>query len=211
VLLMPFAGLISGVLTAALCGDRFSYSLGMPFGAVMGFCFAATGVTRSAWKLTCFFVLTSCSFYIAVFSAAEAELAIRNLLDAVRRTTYPTSYFSGGAIGGFLVLGGAMILTKRSIGIGVIFRRAFSWSLVAGVLAPIAWALGPSLGMWCGPPFTLQVSHLRRIHFQTHSMGRRVTDHLAVYSHSLSCGRARWDSRLASLCVVFVKHLRLRK
>jgi hypothetical protein len=146
--LMSFAGLISGLLTAAVCGDRFSYSLGMPFGAVMGFCFAVTGVTRSAWKLTCFFVLTACSFYIAVFSAAEAELAIRDLLDAVSRTTYPTSYFFGGAIGGFLVLGGAMILTERSIGTGVIFRRAFSWSLVAGVLAPIAWALGPSLGMW---------------------------------------------------------------
>jgi hypothetical protein len=148
VLLMSFAGLFSGVLTAALCGDRFSNSLGIPFGAIMAFCFAASGVTRSVSKLTCFFLATACSFYISVFSAVEADLAIRDLLDAVRSTAYPTSYFFGGAIGGFLVLGGAMILTERSIGLRVIGRKAFAWSLVAGALAPIAWALGPSLGMW---------------------------------------------------------------
>jgi hypothetical protein len=148
VLLMPFAGLISGVLTAALCGDHFSNSLGIPFGAIMAFCLAASGITRSVWRLVCFFALTACTFYISVFSAAEAELAIRDLLDAVRRTTYPTSYFVGGAIGGFLVLGGTMLLTERRIGIRVICRRALTWSLIAGVSAPIAWALGPSVGLW---------------------------------------------------------------
>ena len=40
-----------------------------------------------------------------------------------------------------------MTLTERGLGIRVVWRKAFIWSLVGGVLAPIAWALGPSLGM----------------------------------------------------------------
>ena len=51
-------------------------------------------------------------------------------------------------MGGFIILSAAFILFRPKTSIGATAREALPWSVFAGVLSPIAWALGPSLGIW---------------------------------------------------------------
>src|ERR1700746_3129312 len=71
VLLMAFAGLASGVITAAVCDDHFSYRLRIYFGVIVAFCLAVAGVTRSVLRLASLVALVSCTF---VFSLLLTEM-----------------------------------------------------------------------------------------------------------------------------------------
>jgi hypothetical protein len=51
-------------------------------------------------------------------------------------------------VGGFIILTGARIFSQSNMSITAILCEALCWSTLAGVLSPIAWALGPSLGMY---------------------------------------------------------------
>jgi hypothetical protein len=151
-ILMSLAGVASGILTAALCGERVTNDLGIPFAAIMAICFALTGVTRSLLKLISFFILAAMAFDVSLFAAIEAELAIRKLLLVVRKSVYPSSLFIGGMVGAFVVLATVLFLVKKSSRLRAVGKRALLWSVIGGVSAPIGWALGPSLGMlvWSG-------------------------------------------------------------
>jgi hypothetical protein len=76
VLLSTLAGLVCSVFTAAICDVHFSYSLGIPFGAITTFCLAVAGVTRSSWRLLCFFVLVTCTLYISDLFAGMVQLLV---------------------------------------------------------------------------------------------------------------------------------------
>jgi len=143
VVLLSIAGLASGVFTAALCEGNFSSGLGVPFAAIITFCLAIARVARSSWRLLCFFALVACIFGISVCSAELADFSF-----AGRERYHPTSMFVGGMIGGFLILSGAFILFRPKTSISAAAREALCWSVLAGALSPIAWALGPSLGIW---------------------------------------------------------------
>ncbi|MGH9517600.1 MAG: hypothetical protein ACRD3P_18185 [Terriglobales bacterium] len=143
VMLLSLAGLSSGVLTAALCDGSFSSDLGIPFAAITAFCFAISYMVRSMCRLLCFFALVACTFGISVFSAE-----ISDFLFSGRERYHPTSLFMGGMVGGFIILGGAFILFRPKTSISGTAREAFFWSVLPGILSPVAWALGPSLGIW---------------------------------------------------------------
>lgn len=148
VVLMSVVGLASGVLTAALSDGHFSYGLGVPFGAIMAFSLAITGIVPGLWRAAFLFALIACTFVVSVMSAAEAELGIRKLLMIVRETDYPSSFFVGGMVGGFIVMVGVLFLAEPKRRFVALLRKALPWALFAGTLAPIAWTLGPSLGVW---------------------------------------------------------------
>src|SRR6266446_6152461 len=152
VLLMTLAGLASGVLTAALSDGHLSTDLGIPFGAIVAFSLAMTGILPRLWKAVCLFALIAAAFVVSVILAENAELAIRQLLTVVRETHYPSSFFAGGMAGGFIVMCGALLLAQPNRRFSALLRQAFLWSLFVGALAPIAWTLGPSVGMcvWSG-------------------------------------------------------------
>jgi hypothetical protein len=148
VMLMVFAGLASGVLTAALSDGHLGLDLGISFGVIMAFCLAITGLTRSAWRLVCLVLLTACAFYISVFFATFLEMGAASQWTGTDKTLHLIALFAGGMAGGFIVLSGALILAKSKMSLGVIALKALLWSVFGGALAPIAWPLGPSLGMW---------------------------------------------------------------
>lgn len=151
VVLMSIGGLASGLLTAALSGGRFDnpYGLGIPFGVIVAFCLAVTGIARGISTLGCLIALTICSFPISVFFAEGLEIgALTHTETGTPEILQPIALFAGGMAGGFLVLGGALFLARPRTGLRAIVWKALRWSVLGGALAPIAWALGPSLGMW---------------------------------------------------------------
>ncbi len=175
VVLMSLAGLASGVLTAALSNGHFSYDLGIPFGVIVAFSLAITGIIRSLWKAICLCALIASTFFVSVVLAEEAELAIRKLWIGVRETSYPSSFFAGGMAGGFIVMGGALLLAQPKRKFSAALRQALSWSVFVGALAPIAWALGPSLGMWVWSSLHAVGITLRRYRAISPSEGLKLT------------------------------------
>lgn len=157
VALLSLAGFTSGVLTAAMPGVQGmgfgELDAGLNFGAIIAFCFAQIGITRSGWRLLCCFALAPCTFVISIFSAEIIEIGEDGkhwigYTDII----HPLTLFIGGMLGGFLILSGARILSQSKMGFRAITWEALRWSILTGALAPIAWALGPSLGiaLWAG-------------------------------------------------------------
>jgi hypothetical protein len=147
VALLSLAGLTSGVLTVALPGVQGmgfgELDASINFGAIIAFCFARTGVTRSSWRLLCFFALAPCALIISIFSAEIIEMGEGGTTDII----HPLTLFVGGMLGGFLILGGAHVLSQSKMGFRAITWKALRWSILTGAMAPIAWVLGPSLGI----------------------------------------------------------------
>lgn len=145
--LMSFAGLVSGVVTAALCDDRFSYAVGIPFGIVISFCLAVTGVTRSILRLACLLTLVSCAFVFSVFLTEMLELEAGTRFVGTVDKNELIALFIGGMVGAFIIIRGSSILSKSEMTLTAIACDAL-WSIMLGALSPIAWSLGPTLGMW---------------------------------------------------------------
>jgi hypothetical protein len=153
--MLTFAGLVSGFITVALCGSYYDnldrsdviISLGIPFGAIMAVCFVITGVTHNVLKVVCFFTLATCTLLFSVFLAMGLEVGAATHSIGTREIVHPIALFAGGMLGGFIILSGALLLQFK-MRFGDIAREAIHWSALAGALSPVAWALGPSLGMW---------------------------------------------------------------
>lgn len=146
VLLMAFAGLSSGVITAAACDDNFSYGLGISFGVVVAFCLAVAGVTRSVVRLASLVALVSCTFVFSVLLTEMLQImAGRRFVGAVEKN-HLIALFIGGMLGGFIIIRGSRILCKADTALTAIAWDAL-WSLILGALSPIGWWLGPALGM----------------------------------------------------------------
>lgn len=144
ILLMSVCGFTSGVVTANLPS-----LLGGPFGVALAISLAISGVMPKTWKLICLIVITTAAFYISLLLTGFVELSLpwKHLSMDAAPTTSPVSLFAGGMAGGFIVLTGSLLLAS---GENTTFReiasKALLWSVFSGILAPIAWAFGPSLG-----------------------------------------------------------------
>jgi hypothetical protein len=155
VVLLSLAGLASGVFTAALVAgggynldNLFDLSeVGIPFAAIMAVCFATTGVARNTLKVPCFFILATCTLPFTVFIAMGLEVGAATHSISTHEIVHPIALFAGGMLGGFIILSGALLLQFK-MSFGDIAYDAFRWSALVGVLSPVAWALGPSLGIW---------------------------------------------------------------
>jgi hypothetical protein len=147
VLLMSFAGLASGVITSAICDDRFSNGLGIPFGVTIALCLAMAGVTRSILRLASLLALISCTFFFSVFLTVMLNIKAGERFVGTVEKNHLIALFIGGMVGGFIVIRGSRILSKSEMTLSAIAWDSF-WSILVGALSPIAWELGPSLGMW---------------------------------------------------------------
>jgi hypothetical protein len=147
VLLMSFAGLVSGVITAALCDDNFSYGLGVPFGVIIVFCLAMTGVTRSILRLASLLALLSCAFVFSVLLTEMLEIMAGERFVGTVEKNHLIALFIGGTLGGFIIIRGCRILSKSEMTLTAIAWDGL-WSIMVGALSPIAWSLGPSMGIW---------------------------------------------------------------
>ncbi|MGH9517601.1 MAG: hypothetical protein ACRD3P_18190 [Terriglobales bacterium] len=147
VLLMSLAGLVSGVLTAALCDVHFSDGLGIPFGVTVALCLGVTGVTRSILRLAILPVLFGCTFVFSVFLTEILELMAGERFVGTVEKNHLIALFIGGMVGGFIVIRGSRILSKSEMTLTALAWDSF-WSIMVGALSPIGWELGPSLGMW---------------------------------------------------------------
>ena len=147
VLLMTFAGLVSGVLTAALCVDHVSNGLGIPFGVTVALCLGLTGVTRSILRLAAVPILFGCTFVFSFFLTEMLELMAGERFVGTVEKNHLIALFIGGMLGGFIVIRGSRILSKTEMTLTALAWDAL-WSILVGALSPTAWELGPSLGMW---------------------------------------------------------------
>jgi hypothetical protein len=145
VLVIAFAGLVSGVITAALCDDRFSYGLGIPLGVIVAFCLAMTGVTRSILRLISLLSLVSCAFVFSVFLTVILEIKAGERVGTVEKNQL-IALFIGGMLGAFIIIRGSRILFKLGRTLTATAWDAL-WSIILGALSPIGWWLGPALGM----------------------------------------------------------------
>jgi hypothetical protein len=146
VLLMAFAGLASGVITAAVCDDHFSYRLGIYFGVIVAFCLAVAGVTRSVLRLASLVALVSCTFVFSLLLTEMLQImAGRRFVGTVEKN-HLIALFIGGMLGGFIIIRGSRILCKADTALTATAWDAL-WSLILGALSPIGWWLGPALGM----------------------------------------------------------------
>jgi hypothetical protein len=146
VLLISLAGLVSGVISAAVCDDDFSSGLGIPFGVIVAFCLAMTGVTRSILRLASLVALVSCTFVFSVFLAVILQImAGKRLVGSVDKNQL-IALFIGGMLGGFIVIRGSRILCKADTTLTAMAWDAV-WSIILGALSSIGWWLGPALGM----------------------------------------------------------------
>ena len=141
------AGLVSGMLTAAISDGHLSNDLGLPFGLIVAFVLATSG-TFPLGKALFLFGLISGTFPFAWSLAIMVELAAATRLGLTPDIGFPISIFLAGMTGSFIILSGALFLAQPLMRLKSILRTAFYWSLLAGTLSPVAWALGPSWGMW---------------------------------------------------------------
>lgn len=146
VLLMAFAGLASGVISAAICDDHFSYGLGIPFGVIIAFCLATTGVTRNIFRLAFLLTLISCAFVFSVLLTEMLEIMAGMRFVGTVEKNHLIALFIGGMLGGFIIIRGSRILCKADTTLTAMAWDAL-WSIILGVLSPIGWWLGPALGM----------------------------------------------------------------
>jgi len=146
VLLMAFAGLASGVITAAVCDDHFSYGLGIYFGVIVAFCLALAGVTRSVFRLASLVALVSCAFVFSVLLTEMLQIMAGERFVGTVEKNHLIALFIGGMLGGFIIIRGSRILCKADTALTATAWDAF-WSLILGALSPIGWWLGPTLGM----------------------------------------------------------------
>ena len=187
VMLMAFAGLVSGVIAAVLCDDHFSSGSGVPFGVIVVFCLAITGVTRSILRLASLLVLVSCTFVFSVFLTIMLEIKAGYRFVGSVEINQLIALFIGGMLGGFIIIRGSRLLCKAETTLTATAWDAL-WSIIVGALSPIGWALGPSLGIW--------------IWSALHAVG--ITSPMNTFSHALS-GETGYGppSRLYALFVVW--------
>jgi hypothetical protein len=157
VLLMTLVGLLSGMVTAAVCDANFGYGLGAPFGLVVACFLLVCGIVRDPLKAIAIVALSTAAFFVSVFFAEFLELGLARLglpagewsfmSGVVRPPAF--SLVAGGTLGAFMFLLGTLLLIRSSENrLAVLIWNAFAWSTLGGVTAPVAWALGPSLGLW---------------------------------------------------------------
>ena len=146
VLLISLAGLVSGVISAAVCDDHFSSGLGIPFGVIVAFCLAVTRVTRSILRLASLLALVSCTFLFSVFLAVILQIMAGERFVGTVDKNQLIALFIAGMLGGFIIIRGSRILCKADTTLTAMAWDAL-WSIILGVLSPIGWWLGPALGM----------------------------------------------------------------
>jgi hypothetical protein len=146
ILLMSLCGLASGVVTANIA---FGYLTGGTFGVALASSLFLSGIVTKIWKLISLVAITTAAFCISWLFAVFVEMSLpwKHLSMGTAPSSSPVSLFAGGVTGGFIILSGSLLVTNFQImTLRTIRSKAFLWSIFSGVLAPIAWALGPSLG-----------------------------------------------------------------
>ncbi len=76
VLLMTLMGLLSGVVTAGVCGAEFEHSLGAPFGLVIACFLLISRIVRNALKAIGIVALSTAAFFVSVMFADFVELGL---------------------------------------------------------------------------------------------------------------------------------------
>jgi MFS family permease len=162
VALLSVAGLVAGLLTAALLypAGRLStmhtrlawYILGGPFGAALALSLAACRVFRGLagfWKAVLLVALSIGAYFVSFWVTAGVELLrYRKASMGVAVSYSYFSLFAGGLVGGLLVLGGVFLLIHPKQRFRSLAFKVFFSSVLCGVLAVVGWRLGPSLGMY---------------------------------------------------------------
>jgi hypothetical protein len=105
------------------------------------------------WKAVFLIPLTVVAFFVSLGLAFGVEFSLQILLSSSPESSkgsvpHTISLFAGGMAGGFIILTGTLLLVGPKMRLGRVMRKAVLWSFFSGVLGPIGWAMGPSLGMW---------------------------------------------------------------
>jgi hypothetical protein len=166
ILTMTVAGLISGLSTEPLDKAWNGYCVrtggrgywleliipGLVYGVAMGVCLSGFGVFNTFQRLA-FIVLAGTAYFSSFCVAGVVELGARatGLWPSVEKAgVSPFSMFAAGAVGGFLVLGGAVILMRGTVA-GLSPLGALYWAmwggLWGGLLGVLGWMLAPLLDM----------------------------------------------------------------
>ncbi len=169
-LLLPLAGLFSGLLT--LWGLPYTGTLGndplngLAFGLVIGACLWATR-RWSLWKAVIFLIFSTAAYFLAV--KAALYLPELGLVAWIRFTGKPTSgldfyhpyrFFAGGFVGAFVLFIAIGFLLLRRKGFWRATATCLLWSVAGGLLAVLGRALGPSLGAFLFSIFQ-RMGHIR--------------------------------------------------
>jgi len=160
---LALAGLIAGLATAGLdqpvallCMKHPSLSwliLGGPFGAMAGvslFTYRVLRGFKGFLNAILLVALSSCTFFISHHLAVYVELALKKPFDMGQfPSNSPISMFTGGFVGGLLLLGGAFLLVYPRSGFvtGMTTVKGLFASVFCGILGIAGWALGPYLGI----------------------------------------------------------------
>jgi len=148
--LLTSAGLISGLITAALdypAGKLGEYVLGGVFGTIIAVALAVGGLLPKFWRAILLPVAAAVVFYLSWYSAGIVELGLASGNSSMGQpfNVSPIAMFVGGVVGGFGVLGVILALVQPQEGMRTHAINAVSWSLMGGILAVVGWLLGLSL------------------------------------------------------------------
>jgi hypothetical protein len=147
--------LLSGLSTIASLDvpGKPGFFLGAIFGMTITICVAISGLMTQFWQP----LLQVCVATIAYFGALMFAIFLQ--LDLPRPMLFlfhdpaghpeapnPFALFFAGIFGAFFVLGAALSLVWRQIGLGSLVRKTMLGSLAGGVFAIIGWALSSTLG-----------------------------------------------------------------
>ncbi len=155
---LSLAGLFSGLLTAfcSKSGGQLWNALlpGVAFGALISGGLVMCGILQSIGKATRIIALTIAAYIVSNLVATAVQLALLPFIPESQQwsmghpmTESPIAVFAGGAIGGFLILYGIVILLHPKTERRGLEAKILLCSSASGALGVIGWALGPSLGM----------------------------------------------------------------
>src|SRR5579872_6718263 len=143
ILLLPLAGLLSGLITCAL--PMLPYFLGAVFGAIMAVCLGWSKILLDE-KPYLLAVVAMVAFFVSVMVACGVEVFLPLPQDP--RTPSPIALCAGGAVGAFLVVSYILFQLRREFSASGLVLRAVFGSICGGVLAVVGWAFTASVGVY---------------------------------------------------------------
>lgn len=152
-ILLPLAGLLSGLITVALShGSSRTYWIGGVFGVVVGIGLLLTERLHGAWKAAVVFVPAAIAFLLSLSVASITQLLYLAYLVSPETDSPANSYslvalFFGGIVGGFLILAMFSTVCYPKAGIRNIALNSLTWSPSGGILSLVGWLLGPVVGV----------------------------------------------------------------
>jgi hypothetical protein len=143
------SGLITDVLACSIKGSSGIYWIGGVFGFVVGIGLLLAKRLRRAWMAVVMIVPTALAFWMSLWVAGTTLhwTDHPSFLFDTETTITPLGAFTGGIVGGFMVLATFSAACYPKMGILHVTVESLKWSPVGGILGVVGWSLGPFLGI----------------------------------------------------------------